>query len=338
MSRSRLARTRPWLGGAVGGIGVLVVNGAFIAFDADVTRAIPLLLLFVPVTAAGVIGGWRASVPVAVGSGLLYSLAFLAPVGSIRVGLTEDMATLVTFVAVAITVSAISGVRVQALSDRELQRAVLLRSVSHDLRNPLSTIRAASADLRDELVSDPAARIELLEMVVDETDRLDRIVGNLLDLSRIEAGALTPALEPESIADIVDDTVVRLRRGPGGMRIDVRVPRDLPDVLVDRVQIEQVVTNLLENARRHGGAATTACVTAASAGATVRVTVSDDGAGFSADARSGAFSFFGSTQTPDSIGLGLALCKAIVEAHGGTIALGEQPGRGASITFSVPTA
>ena len=163
----------------------------------------PLLLLLIPITGAGVVGGWRASVPVALLSGMVYSLAFLAPRGVVRIGLTEDTVAIVTFVLVALLVSLLAGMAGRAERERDAQRAVLLRSVSHDLRNPLATIRAASAELRDGLVVDDATRSELLDLVVAESDRLDRIVGNLLSLSRVEAGKLSPDREPEELDEIV---------------------------------------------------------------------------------------------------------------------------------------
>ena len=157
--------------------------------------------------------------------------------------------TIVTFVIVALLVSLLAGVAGRAERGRDAQRSVLLRSVSHDLRNPLATIRAASAELRDGLVTDDAARTELLDLVVAESDRLDRIVGNLLSLSRVEAGKLAPDREPEELDEIVGSSVRRLA---AQQRIEVRLPDDLPDVDVDRTQIDQVLTNLLENALRHG--------------------------------------------------------------------------------------
>jgi two-component system sensor histidine kinase KdpD len=251
----------------------------------------------------------------------------------VHIGLTEDTITIVTFVVVALLVSLLAGVAGRAERERDAQRAVLLRSVSHDLRNPLATIRAASAELRDGLVTDAEARTELLDLVVAESDRLDRIVGNLLSLSRVEAGKLAPDREPEELDEIVGSSVRRL----GAQElIEVQLPDDLPDVDVDRTQIDQVLTNLLENALRHG-AGSPVTVSATSAGSMVEVSVVDGGPGFTA-ATGDRVSFFTPAGPTGVNGVGLAVCKAIVEAHGGTIRLGDGPGGGARVSFTIPQA
>ncbi|MFT3853460.1 MAG: ATP-binding protein [Ilumatobacteraceae bacterium] len=329
-------RRRPWIVAAAGIALTALIEGVIIATDPEITRAVPLLLLMVPITAASVLGGWRASVPVALVSGMVYSLSFLAPRGVVRIGLTEDTIAIVTFVAVAVLVSLLAGLAGSQERRRDQQRAVLLRSVSHDLRNPLATIRAASAELRDGLVTDPSQRSELLDIVVAESDRLDRIVANMLSLSRVEAGMLAPDREPEELAEIVDEAVRRVTARRSSV-VTVDVPDDLPDVDVDRTQIDQVVTNLVENALRHG-AKTPVTVTARPAGEWVEVSVADGGPGFSEEARRQAFEPFRAVGPSGMEGVGLAVCKAIVEAHGGTIALGEQPGGGARVSFTVPQA
>jgi len=171
--------SRPILGAAVGLAGVVVLNACFIAFDPHITRAVPLLLLLIPVTVASLIGGWKASVPLAVVTACVYSFHFVAPIGVVSLGYTEDTLTMVTFVLVAVILSALGSRRDARRAEREHQRAVLLRSVSHDLRNPLGTIRAASAELRGDAIKDEATRNQLLDLVVDESERLDRIADYL---------------------------------------------------------------------------------------------------------------------------------------------------------------
>jgi K+-sensing histidine kinase KdpD len=317
--------------------GVAFLNVLFVAFDPHVTRAVPLLLLLVPVTVSSVLGGVRASVPLALLTAGVYSFHFVEPIGAIRFGFTEDTATMITFVCVAIFVSVAVQRGDEGMDDRERQRAVLLRSVSHDLRNPLGTIRAASADLRDDVISDPVQRTELLSLMVDESDRLDRIVRNLLSMSRIEAGALSPELAPERLADIVDQCVHRLDRGPAH-RLVVDIPTDIPDVWVDRTQIDQVITNLVENSLRHGPAGTEVRISAElSPPGMVTVTVSDRGPGFG-PAKDSAFEAFRPSGGAGGEGVGLAVCKAVVEAHAGSITASDAPGGGARVSFSVPAA
>ena len=137
-------------------------------------------------------------------------------------------------------------------SETSRLRAALFSSVTHDLRTPLASIKAGvSSLLSDDVAYDPAQRRELLTTVLEETDRMNRLVGNLMDLSKIRAGALVPAREAAAIDEIVDATVARMRPSLNGVVVRLNVRPDLPEVFVDPVQIDQVLTNLLENAAAH---------------------------------------------------------------------------------------
>jgi two-component system sensor histidine kinase KdpD len=211
---------------------------------------------------------------------------------------------------------------------------VLLNAVSHELRNPLSTIRAASTDLRDgRHVDDAARRDELLDLVVTETDRLDRLVGNLLHAGRARAGRLVADCGPESLRAVVDCAIVRLAQ-VHPQRIVNDVPVDLPAVMIDPVLIEQVIANLVDNSARVSPAGSPICVDAVRAADTVLVTVTDTGPGFP---RSSADPFEAYVSAAGSSGLGLAICRAIVDAHGGTIDLVSVPA-GAAVRFTLPVA
>ena len=177
-------------------------------------------------------------------------------------------------------------------------RTALLRGVSHDLRSPLTTIRSISSDLLivgDDY--DDGTRHRLLGQVVDESDRLDRIVGNLLSVSRVQAGALNPELEPESVALLVQRCVRRLNRD-GAHRVVVEIPADLPDVSADAVQVDQVLTNLVENALRHTPPGAAVVVSAMQIDDRVEIAVRDDGPGFSSDALDRLYRPFFGAGTP----------------------------------------
>ena len=206
------------------------------------------------------------------------------------------------------------------------------------MRNPINSILSASSDLFAGADYDARQRKHLLGVVIGETRRLDRIVDNLLGLSRLQAGALAPSLEPVSAAEIVEQCRSRFPL-IGADSDTLIVAGDLPDVdvLVDPVQIDQVLTNLVENAVRHAPAAVHVTVAVAERDAMVEWRVRDDGPGFTPDARANVFEPFRSTA--GSSGLGLTLCKAIVEAHGGALTIDdEQSAQGASIRFTVPRA
>ena len=185
---------------AVGLIAIAIVAAVFLVLD-DVPATIPALLLLAPIPLSSALSGWRIAVPIAIVAAGVFALAFLPPVGSIRIALAEDVFVLGALIFVAVMVGALMDSRRSASDNAMLDegRAVLLRGVSHDLRNPLHTIRTVSSDLLDESIThDDATRAQLLGLVVRETDRLDRIVGNLLSVSQVDAGALLPRLVSES--------------------------------------------------------------------------------------------------------------------------------------------
>jgi len=320
--------------------GIAVVTALFAWVLPDVPSEVSALLLLVPITIASVLSSWRVGLPIAVLAAFAYAFVLRPPFGEIHFGYTEEAVVLVTFSAVAVIVSVVVSRR--SIADRaELighERMLLLRSVSHDLRNPLNAILAASTDLQSGADYDPVVRKRLLTLIVDETRRLDRIVDNLLGLSRLQAGALVPAREPVAVSDLIEHCRSRFALiGDDGDRLDVVEPLPDVDVDVDPVQIDQVLTNLVENAVRHAPAAVHVTVAVAERDAMVEWRVRDDGPGFTPDARANVFEPFRSTA--GSSGLGLTLCKVIVEAHGGALTIDdEQSAQGASIRFTVPRA
>ncbi len=345
-SRATAVHPRLALGG---GVAVVAMVDVVVLVAGDgVNRAIPAMLLLLVVLLAGLLGGRLVALGVALVAAIGFAV-LLPPIGSPRVEPAEDVAALVLFVAVA----AIAGVLLSTivLSDRrrlsaeqgtveallrvDHDRAALLRSVSHDLRTPLATIRAAATDLQG-FDHDPAARTHLLDLVIDESERLDRIVGNLLSLSRIEAGALLPERQPVDLAELVAACAARLERATSKLTVEVRAAEGLPLVKVDYSQIDQVVANLLENAARHAPPGSVVVVDVERVGESVRLRVTDQGPGFDPSVRGRLFEPFASATGSGSSGIGLAICKAVVDAHGGTIAADDAPDGGARITVEVP--
>ncbi len=314
--------------------GVAAITLAFALLDA-VPSTVSAMLLLVPITAASVIADWRIGLPVALVAAGVYSLVFLEPIGEIRIGLTQDVVIIITFAAVALAVSVLVSRR--SIANRaELighERMLLLRSVSHDLRNPLHTIRGVATDLREQRDYDAASRDVLLGVIVDETGRMTRIVDNLLSLGRLLAGALEPDVERTAVDELVRRCVARLNRS-GVQSIVVELDDDLPEVSADPVQIDQVLTNLVENALRHAPSTSRVVVSAHIAPGGVRLAVDDDGPGFSQLARLSLYQPF--TSESGSSGLGLTVCKAIVEAHGGTLDISDSSTHGgAHIAFTL---
>jgi two-component system sensor histidine kinase KdpD len=228
--------------------------------------------------------------------------------------------------------------RALALQETDRLRTALLNSVSHDLRTPLASIKASASSLLDREVRwDDAERDDFLATINTEADRLTRLVHNLLDMSRIEAGALDPRLIESSVAEVAGP-VVRRARAASGQLVVVDVPEELPPVLADPVRLDQVLTNLLDNARSYA-ADSPVEVVARQAGDTVELRVVDHGPGVPASERERVFDQFyrvESGRRPEGTGMGLAICRGIMLAHGGTLRVETTPGGGASFVLTLP--
>jgi two-component system sensor histidine kinase KdpD len=221
----------------------------------------------------------------------------------------------------------------------ELKNA-LLGAVSHDLRTPLASIVASAGSLRQTDVRwTEAERQSFLSDIEHEARRLSRIVGNLLDLSRMESGTLHPERSWYDLAALIDDVVGRLRPLTQRHAVEVRVPEDLPPISLDYVEIDQVLSNLIENAARHTRPGTSIVVSATVGDGEAIVEVSDDGPGVPDDALDRVFEPFfrgPSGATPRGTGLGLAVARGLVEAHGGRISVRNRPEGGAVFRFTLP--
>ena len=212
--------------------------------------------------------------------------------------------------------------------------------MTHDLRTPLASIKAAVTSLlSDTAVHDDAQQRELLTTVLEETDRLNRVVGNLMDLAKIRAGALEPAREPSALDELVQAVVARLRPQLAAVQVRFNVRPDLPEVFVDPVQIDQVLTNLIENAALHSPVGGEVTISAAPFRDVVQVRVVDRGPGIDVDERERVFEAFyrgdAAPERPGS-GLGLAIARAIVVGHGGKIWIEGAPGGGTAVVFELP--
>ncbi len=245
-----------------------------------------------------------------------------------------------TALAVERTALAQTETRAKVLEESDRLKSALLSSVSHELRSPLATIKAAITSLRSGEVAWAAdAREELLAAVEEETDHLNRLVGNLLDMSRIEAGALRPQREWNSLAEIVGGTLERLRRASEQHVLEVDVSDDLPLLPIDPVQMSQVFSNLLSNCLKYAPPNTTVRVAAHVQDAdTLLVQVSNEGPPVPALDLERIFDKFYRVTAADRVtgtGLGLSICKGIVEAHGGRIWAVNLP-NGFAFNFTLP--
>ena len=319
----------------LGGIAVVALSLILAALAGNLSHAAQALVLVVPVVATAALGGRRPAQLVA-GLATFAFLLLLPPAGSIRVHFTDDVVALLVFMIVAFTVGGLVAVRVEVLGELERQRAALLRSVSHDLRTPLTAISAAVSELLEESLHGPAARARLLALVGQEADRLDRLVGDLLSLARIEGGGLSSHLEPVDLGELVATCIAGLELRSAGTEIVAEIAPDLPSVRGDYALLQQVVTNLLDNAVRHSPPGEPVGLLVRRERDDVRIVVSDAGEGIAPEEISAIFEPFRSGRTAGASGIGLAICKAAVTAHGGSIDVRESATGGAAFTVTLP--
>ncbi len=235
---------------------------------------------------------------------------------------------------------------VEVLSATEKLQTALLNSVSHELRTPLATITGVLSSLLQD-ADDPvsggvgggAMHSELLETAWEEARRLNRLVGNLLDMSRLQAGALSLRSEPCDLQDIVGVSLAQLADRIGDRAVDVDLPADLPLVPLDAVLIVQVLANLLDNALKYSPADTPIGILGRLSGERVLLEVSDRGPGIPPEDLDDVFRQFqrlGRDEKVTGTGLGLAISKGIVEAHGGSVWARNRAGGGTTIGIALP--
>src|SRR6516165_7103382 len=226
------------------------------------------------------------------------------------------------------------------IAEADRMRTALLAAVSHDLRTPLASAKAAVTSLRSPDVTwDAADREELLATADESLDKLTRVVGNLLDMSRLQAGALSVFSRPTALDEVVAAALDDL--GPAGRDVVVDIPDSLPEVQADPGILERVIVNLTGNALRYSPAGQPPLLSASALGGRVELHVVDRGPGIPADDLDRIFVPFqglGATENTTGVGLGLALSRGLTEVMGGTLEPDETPGGGLTMIISLPAA
>jgi two-component system, OmpR family, sensor histidine kinase KdpD len=228
--------------------------------------------------------------------------------------------------------------RVELLEEIDRLRDAMLGAVSHDLRTPLATIKIASSTLLGPSSSLAPEDVDELHLLIDvQADRLTRLVNNLLDMTRIRTGVLEVRRQPSSLLDLVTSVTADIAPMLEGRHVTVDIPDDLPLVEVDHVLVEQVLSNLIDNAHRHSPDGGLIVIAAERRGSDhVVVTVTDHGSGVPRSERNAVFETFVRFDTGGRAGLGLAIAKAFIEAHDETIWVEDPPGGGARFAFTLP--
>lgn len=228
------------------------------------------------------------------------------------------------------------AMKTELLQEIDRLRQTLLGAVSHDLKTPLASMKIASTTLRDPTLSLSNADMDELHDIIDrQADRLTRLVTSLLDMNRLRAGVLELQHERWQVLDLVEDAVASLRGALPSGRVSIDVESDLPAVEVDALLIGQVLTNLVENADRHAPPDTTITIAARPQGHQVLISVTDQGPGVPPEEREMIFDSFVRFDTGGRAGLGLAIAKTFIKAHGQEIWVENVPDGGASFTFTL---
>jgi two-component system, OmpR family, sensor histidine kinase KdpD len=326
----------------------LVVVGLLHSTVVDLPAAI--LLYLVPIVLAASRWGRGPAITAVIAAILAHDLLFVDPLGTFSVARADEALGLVLLLFVAlVTAQLADGARRGAETAREAAiarrsdelKTALLRAVTHNLRTPLASIKAGVSGLRQpEATFADEDRAELLAEIEEEADRLDRLVTNLLDASRLEAGGVTVRRQPQDLGELVSTVADRIQSRAKDRVVKVDIPDELPPVSCDYAQIDQVVTNLIENAVIHTPAGTPVVARAQRENGAVRVEIVDCGQGIPIADRERLFHPFERGRTrAQGTGLGLTIARGFVEAHGGRLWLDDDPSRpGAHFIFTLPLA
>jgi K+-sensing histidine kinase KdpD len=357
-----------WLG-LVAAIAAVAVATGLVYPLKEVAPAVSLGVVYIPgVLLIAAAWGWRLGLLTALLSAAAFNWFHLPPIGALDIAADHDLVALVVFAIVAVfgaTLAELARARATeserrreeadralaelAALERERERmqaevieaealrrsdelkTSLLRSVSHDLRTPLTSIIAAGAAL-DSPSATPAERHELSEAVVEEGHRLSRLVENLLDVSRLESGNAEPHREPIDLAGLLE--AARSSIGPGGELVKLALDQDLPPLSADPTQLERAFANLLDNAVVHGEGQPV-LVRSRLVGPRLVVRVVDRGPGIPENDRERIFEpFYRSQGSGNGSGLGLAIARGFIEANGGEVEVESLPGQGSSFVVS----
>lgn len=347
--RGGLGRGRRLGGFAVAVAAPALLTAALVPARDQVNLASDMLLFLLTTVAVALVGGLGPALVAAVLSSGLINFYFTAPLHTLSIHDANNAIALVVFVLVAVLVSwtvhlvarfSDEAADTAALAAGNEMRTALLAAAGHDLRAPLAAAKASVSSLRGTGGFTDEDRVELLAAADESLDRLADLVENLLDMSRLQTGALTLALEPTALEEVVTRSLHAFGLDPH--RIDVEDgDRDLPMVSADPGLLERVLANLLTNAVRYSPYGTNPELRFEEGAQTVRIRVVDHGPGIPAAARDRVFLPFqrlGDTDNTTGIGLGLAVARGLTEAMAGTLVPEETPGGGLTMVLTLTRA
>jgi two-component system sensor histidine kinase KdpD len=338
----------------------VVVTAAFVLVGRSVVSlGIALIVSMAVVVLVALVGGLLPAVVAAMLGSALLNWFFTPPYGSLAIESPEDAVVLVLFLAVGCAVAWIvdlaarrarqaqeTAQQAAGLAAGNAMRTALLAAVSHDLRTPLAAIKASVSSLRlTDIVLEPNDEAILLETIEESADRLDALIANLLDMSRLQAGSLEDSRDrPMDVGAVILSAVDSVVRGQDAPPVALEVAADLPLARGDSGFAERIVANLIENAVRYGGEGGV-LVSGSSVGDRVEVRVIDHGPGVRDDDKDAMFTPFqrlgdshGGAAAGSGVGLGLAVARGFAEVVGGTLEAEDTPGGGLTMVLSLQRA
>jgi K+-sensing histidine kinase KdpD len=332
----------------------------------ELTQTSIALILVLPVILVAVTQGRGPALYASILVGLSFNFFFIGPYYSFLITRPEDVVAFVVFVTTAILVGQLSSrlekrvlltekqskelvhvrgeferaaaqaAEADALRKSEQLKTALLDAVTHDLRTPLTSIKAAISTIRAEAVT-PEVQRELFEVIEEESDRLNHFIQGMMDLAKLQAGEVTLASRNVAPEEMVEDAL--LRAGPllDGHPVEVAIASGLPSPKVDPRLISQVIFTLLENAAKYSGPSAKITISVRQKENTICFAVDDEGPGIPSELRGKVFEKFFRAGLQPGLGMGLAIARGIVQAHGGKIWIEDGPERkGTSVRFMIP--
>jgi len=327
---------------SIGLVFIMTLFGEFVKRKLEPTNIVMFYLLAVVI--AAIRWGQGPAIVTSILSVLAFDFFLVPPYLTLSVADLEYIFTFIAFLIVGVIVSTLaSKTREQVIQrQKEKLQTALLSSISHDLRTPLSSVTGSLSVLLDNDAGlDDATRKELLETAFAESDRLNRLVGNLLDMTRMEAGALQINRKACELRDVLGVTLEQLKEKIEARNIRIDIPKDFPEISMDFLFMMKVFFNLLDNALKYSPVHTPIDIKATAFKDKVRIEVKDQGIGIPQGDLKRIFEKFYRVERPQKIsgtGLGLSICKGIIEAHGGQITAENNLNRGTTFIITIPLA
>ena len=318
----------------------MTLLGEFVKKSLEPANLVMLYLLAVVIVA--IRWGQGPAIVTSILGVLSFDFFLVPPYLTLSVDRIQYVFTFAGLLIVGLVISTLASKTREQVIQRQTEKlqTALLSSISHDLRTPLVSITGALTSLLDNNSNlSNAARKELLETAREESDRLNRLVSNLLDTTKMEAGALKILKNPCELRDILGASLEQLKEKTASRSIDIHIPRDFPEVPMDFSLMMKVFLNLIDNAIKYSSSCTPIVIKAVMFKDRVAIEIKDHGLGIPEGDLKRVFDKFYRVERPEQItgtGLGLSICKGIIEAHGGQIAAQNNTDKGVTFIITLP--